>query len=198
MLNTLSELAIKSIFCLIHQFMPRGNEGRCATFVADTRARIAVILRHIPNFCLQVDPLLGVLLLEWVALSNPHHLRTSATHLLALLQEREVRHLVLDINSLPDLSIMDQLWLGDHWMPGLVALPLERLVLVIDSNRQHNQLAIDALHDLVQPAIRFSSHYFSDVASALDWLTDSSPRLPALAAEWAARYPAPAPDQPAA
>jgi hypothetical protein len=129
-------------------------------------------------------------LLEWVALSNPHHLRASASQLLALLQELDVRHLILDMNSVPDLSIADQIWLGTHWMPGLVALPLEQLVLVIDSRRQHNQLAVDALHDLVQPAIRFSSHYFSDTASALDWLTNGSPRLPALAAEWAARHQA--------
>jgi hypothetical protein len=147
-----------------------------------------VILRHIPNFCLQFDPLFRVLLLEWVALSNPHHLRISAEQLLQLLREREVRHLVLDMNSVLDLSIADQIWLGDHWMPGLVALNLERLVLIIDSSHQHNQLAIDALYDLVQPAIRFSSHYFSDIPSALDWLTDSSLGLPALAAEWAARY----------
>jgi hypothetical protein len=40
----------------------------------------------------------------------------------------------------------------------------------------------------VQPAIRFSSHYFSDITSALDWLTEDSPRLPELAAEWEARY----------
>jgi hypothetical protein len=150
-----------------------------------------VIFRHIPNFCLQFDPLFGLLLLEWVALSNPLYLRTSAAQLLALLREREVRHLVLDMNSVLDLSIADQIWLGDHWMPGLVALNLERLVLVIDSRRQHNQLAIDALHDLVQPAIRFSSHYFADVASAIDWLSDGSPQLPALAAEWAARHSAP-------
>jgi hypothetical protein len=151
-----------------------------------------VIFRHIPNFCLQFDPLLGVLLLEWVARSNPHHLRTSAEQLLGLLREQEVRHLVLDINSLPDLSAADQLWLGDHWMLGLVALHLERLVLVIDSSHQHNQLAIGTLHNLVKPAIRFSSHYFADIASALDWLTDSSPQLPALAAEWATRsQPAP-------
>ena len=149
-----------------------------------------MIFRHIPNFCLQFDPLFGVLLLEWVAFSNPLYLRTSAEQLLALLREREVRHLVLDMNSVPDLLIADQAWLGTHWMPGLVALGLERLVLVIDSSRVHNQLAIDALHDLVQPAIRFSSHYFTDVASAMDWLSDGSPRLPALEAEWAARYPA--------
>jgi hypothetical protein len=147
-----------------------------------------MIFRHISNFCLQFDPLSGVLLLEWVALSNALYLRSSAEQLLALLREREVRHLVLDMNSVLDLSIADQLWLGDHWMPGLVALQLERLVLVIDSRRQHNQLAIDALHDLVQPAIRFSSHYFTDVASAMDWLSDGSPQLPNLEAEWAARH----------
>ncbi len=147
-----------------------------------------MIFRHLSNFCFQFDHLLGSVLLEWVALSNPEHFRTNAVQLLALLQEQEVRHLLLDMNSFPDLPVADQLWLGEHWMPGLVALALEQLVLIIDSSRVHNQLAIDALHDLVQPAIRFSSHYFSDVASALDWLTDGSPRLPLLAAEWAARY----------
>jgi hypothetical protein len=51
---------------------------RSATFVASASVLFVVIFRHIPNFCLQFDPLFGVLLLEWVALSNPYHLRTSA------------------------------------------------------------------------------------------------------------------------
>lgn len=72
-------------------------------------------------------------------------------------------------------------------MPGLVALKLEWLVLVIATDRIHNQLAIDALHDLVPPIIRFESQYFSEVESALDWMTNSSVRLPALGAKWAAR-----------
>ncbi|MBJ6143708.1 hypothetical protein [Hymenobacter sp. BT559] len=151
-----------------------------------------MIIRHIPNFCLQHDAAFHVMLLEWVSLSDSRLFRTSAQQVLALLQQLEVRHLLLDMNTVPDLPLADQEWLGTHWMPGLVALALERLVLIIDSHRVHNQLAIDALHDLVQPAIRFSSHYFADVASALDWLTDGSARLPALAAEWAARYQVPA------
>jgi len=160
--------------------------------VVAASALYAVIIRHIPNFCIQHDSAFKVMLLEWVALSNSYLFRTSAQQLLELLQQLEVRHLLLDMNTFPDLQLADQEWIGTHWMPGLVALALERLVLVIDSHRVHNQLAIDALHDLVQPAIRFSSHYFADVASALDWLTDGSERLPALAAEWAARYSAPA------
>ncbi|MBX0289683.1 hypothetical protein K3G63_04495 [Hymenobacter sp. HSC-4F20] len=92
------------------------------------------------------------------------------------------------MNTVPDLPVADQLWLGDHWMPALVASALERLVLVIDSSQVHNQLAIDALHDLVQPAIRFDSQYFSDSESALQWLTDESALVISLEAEWSARY----------
>lgn len=77
-------------------------------------------------------------------------------------------------------------------MPGLVGLPLERLVLVIASNQVPNQLVIDSLPDLVKPAIQFDAPYFSDSDSAPVWITDYSKRLPALRAEWAAR-PQPAP-----
>jgi hypothetical protein len=137
---------------------------------------------------LQFDAELGILRLEWIAGSDARQLRASATHLLDLLAELKVRSLLLDMNSLPDLILADQAWLGEHWMPGLVALPLQHLVLVIDTSRVHNQLAVDALHDLVQPAIRFESHYFADTESALDWLASGSPRLAALSAEWAGRY----------
>ena len=147
-----------------------------------------MLFLHIPNFCLHYDQVLSVLRLEWVAYSDPIQLRTSANALLALLQELAVRHLLLDMNSVPNLPPADQLWLGDHWMPALVALPLERLVLVIDSSQIHNQLVIDMLHSLVQPSIRFESQYFADMEAALDWTTDNSPRLAALNAEWATRY----------
>ena len=136
---------------------------------------------------MQHDPDLGFLRLEWVALSDPHQLRPSATRLLALLAALEVRHLLLDMNSVPNLPLADQLWLGDYWMPGLLALDLKQLILVINGAQLHNQLAIDALHDLVKPAIRFAAHYFSDNLSAMDWLTNGSPQLLALLAEWETR-----------
>ncbi len=149
---------------------------------------ITVLFRHIPNVCLQYDQELSLLRLEWVSLSDPRQLRPSAGLLLALLRELAVGQLLLDMNTLPNLPLADQLWLGDHWMPALVALPLERLILVISSSQIHNQLAIDGLYDLVKSDIRFEAQYFADTESALDWATDSSPRLAALAVEWAARY----------
>lgn len=146
-----------------------------------------MIITSIADFCLQHDAALGLLRLEWVSGPGTQTLRASAGQLLALAQDLAVRHLLLDLDSVPDIPVYDQIWLGTHWMPGIVQLPLERLVLVIGPHRVHNQLAVDALHDLVQPAIRFDAQYFSDPEPALRWLTDDSPRLPALLAEWAAR-----------
>ncbi|GAB3307549.1 hypothetical protein ACFQT0_11185 [Hymenobacter humi] len=146
-----------------------------------------MIISHIPDFSLQYDAALGLLRLEWISGEGTKTLRTSAAQLLDLARQLTVRALLIDMNSVPNIPVEDELWLGTHWMPNIVQLPLEHLILAIDSNRIHNQLAIDALHDLVQPSIRFESHYFSDAASAMHWLTEGTSRLPALLAEWHAR-----------
>ena len=146
-----------------------------------------MLITDIADFCLQYDEPLGLLRLEWVSGPATHSMQASAAKLLHVAWELRVRHLLLDMNTVPDIPADEETWLGTHWMPGIVQLPLERLVLVIDSFRVHNQLAIDALHDLVQPAIRFDVQYFSEPEAGLHWLTDESPRLPALLAEWNAR-----------
>ncbi len=148
---------------------------------------VTVPLHYFPNICLQHDPELSVLRLEWVPRSDSRQLRASAGQLLTLARELAVHQLLLDMNTIPNLPLDDQLWLGDHWMPALVDLPLDRLILVISSSQVHNQLAIDALYELVKHTMRFEAHYFADMESALDWATDGSPRLAALHAEWAGR-----------
>jgi len=143
-----------------------------------------LIINSIPDFRLQYDEPLGLLRLEWVSGEGTRTLRSSAARLLTLARKLAARTLLIDMNTVPNISLSDELWLGANWMPGIVQLPLEHLILTIDSNRIHNQLAIDALHDLVQPNIRFESHYFTDATSAVQWLTEGSGRLPALLAEW--------------
>lgn len=147
-----------------------------------------MIIRHIPDFHLQHDEALGLLRVEWISGASTERLRASAGQLLDLAHRLGLRRLLIDMDTVPDISVADQLWLGARWMPGLVRLPLQHLVLVIDQSRVHNQLAIDALHDLVQPAIRFDSHYFSDPESAMRWLTDGTDHFPALMTEWHARH----------
>ncbi|MDO7847024.1 hypothetical protein Q5H92_11695 [Hymenobacter sp. M29] len=146
--------------------------------------QVVLIISTIPDFRLQYDEPLGLLRLEWISGAVTQTLRRSAAQLLDLVRQLAVRVLLIDMNTVPNISIEDELWLGAHWMTDIVQLPLAHLILAIDSSRIHNQLAIDALHDLVQPSIRFESHYFSDATSAVQWLSEGTGRLPALLAEW--------------
>ncbi|WP_187314614.1 hypothetical protein [Hymenobacter sp. BT190] len=146
-----------------------------------------MLITSIPDFCLQYHKPLDLLRLEWVSNDNTGTMQASAAQLLLLARQLGVRVLLLDMNTVPDIAIKDEIWLGKHWMPGIVQLPLQHLILTIDAERVHNQLVVDALHDLVQPDIRFASHYFPHPDAALEWLTDGTEYLPTLQAEWQSR-----------
>ena len=143
--------------------------------------------QYIPAFCLQTDAESGMLRVEYRMGAESTLRRHEVTALLALAHKHAVRRLLIDMRTVPLLSVYDELWLGAHFMPALVALPLERLVLIVSSHQTYHQLAIDALHDLIKPAIRFDAQYFDDPETALYWLTDDAPQVPALLAEWAGR-----------
>lgn len=143
-----------------------------------------MIIANISDFSLQFDEELSLLRIEWASGDDTRTLRGSATQLLQLAQELGSRHWLLNMNTFPDISVYDQVWLGANWMPGVVKLPLERVVLVNHRRRVHNQLAIDSLISMARPFIGFDIQFFSQAESGLQWLSDRSPRLPALLAEW--------------
>ncbi|ALW84391.1 hypothetical protein AUC43_04375 [Hymenobacter sedentarius] len=148
----------------------------------------------IPDLSVQHDEALSLLRVEWASGEDIRTFRKSAEQLLELARRLEVRHMLLDMNSFPDISVYDQVWLGINWMPGLVKLPLERVVLAINRRRVHNQLAIDSLIAMSRPFIKFDIQYFLTATPGLHWLCDFSDRLPALLAEWRAVYGPELPD----
>ena len=145
-----------------------------------------MIITSIPDFSLQYDDELRVLRVEWAAGDDARNLRASALALLHLNQVLGTHHLLLNVSTFPDISVYDQVWLGTHWMPGVVKLPLQRVVLLNHRHRVHNQLAIESMLALVRPFIRFDVQFFPHASSGMGWLSDFSARLPALMAEWEA------------
>lgn len=143
-----------------------------------------VIITSIPDFSLQYDEELSLLRVEWAAGADTRNLRASAMHLLRLDQRLGMHNLLLNMNTFPDISVYDQVWLGANWMPGIVRLPLERVVLINSRHRVHNQLAIESLLALVRPFIKFDIQFFLDTSSGMRWLSNFSPRLPGVMAEW--------------
>ena len=152
-----------------------------------------MIITSIPDFSLQYDKELSVLRVEWAAGDDTRNLRASALQLLHLDQELGMHNLLLNMNTFPDISVYDQVWLGANWMPGIVKLPLQRVVLINNRHRIHNQLAIESMLLLVRPFIKFDIQFFPNPVSGMRWLSDFSSRLPDVMDEWDAVH-APGPD----
>ena len=129
-----------------------------------------------------------MLRVEWAAGDDTRNLRASAMQLLRLDQELGMHNLLLNMNTFPDISVYDQVWLGANWMPGIVKLPLQRVVLINNRHRIHNQLAIESILALMRPLIKFDIQFFPNPSSGMRWLSDFSPRLPELMAEWDTVY----------
>ena len=147
-----------------------------------------MIITSIPDFFLQYDEELSLLRVEWAAGDDTRNLRASASQLLRLDQELGMSKLLLNMNTFPDISVYDQVWLEAHWMPGIVRLPLERVVFINNRHRVHNQLAIESMLALVRPFIKFDIQFFPNAVSGMRWLGDFSPRLPEVMAEWNAVF----------
>ena len=145
-----------------------------------------MIITSIPDYSLQYDKELSLLRVEWAAGNDTRNLRASALELLRLNQVLGMQNLLLNMNTFPDISVYDQVWLGANWMPGILKLPLQRVVVVNHRHRVHNQLAIESMLALVRPFIRFDIQFFPTASSGMSWLSDFSSRLPMLMAEWAA------------
>lgn len=143
-----------------------------------------VIITTIPDLSLQHDEVLGLLRVEWASGQDMRTFRTSAEQFLGLARELGVRHILLDMNTFPDISVYDQVWLGVNWMPPITKLPLERVVLAISRRRVHNQLALDSLIAMSRPFIKFDIQFFSSVVPGMHWICDYSSRLPDLLKEW--------------
>ena len=146
-----------------------------------------------PSLRMQYDEELALLRAEWVPGAPPQQYQAALTHLLRTAQSRVVRHCFLDMANMPDISVYDQIWMSLHWVPGMVTLPLERVVFNIGPRQAYNQLAVESLIALARTFIRFDIQFFSQPRAALGWLSNDAPRLAGLLAEWDAGWSSVAP-----
>lgn len=143
-----------------------------------------MLFRNIRGLNIQHDEALGLLRVEWVEEKSIAYLRPALVQLHLLAKQLQVRHVLLHLDLLPDLPVFDQIWLGTHWMPTVLQLPLQQVVIALSSARVYNLHAIETLLLAFRVFIKFDVQFFTQSLPGLQWLTNHSPRLPELLAEW--------------
>ncbi|QKG58061.1 hypothetical protein GKZ68_16395 [Hymenobacter sp. BRD128] len=121
----------------------------------------------------------------WVAGRNMRYFQQAFTQLQSVITQLEAGRIVLELNAMPDIPVYDQIWLSTNFMPALLKLPLKQVVVVLSARRIYNQQVVEGVLAASAMNIRFDVQFFAQPEAALAWLTDDSPRLPALLREWA-------------
>jgi hypothetical protein len=111
--------------------------------------------------------------------------RPAFTQLCEMAAHLEVGRVLLELNALPDIPVYDQIWLSTTFMPAVLRLPLQQVVIVLSPQRVYNQQVVEGVLMAVAWLIKFDVQFFPQPEAGLAWLTDESPRLPALLREWA-------------
>ncbi len=147
-----------------------------------------MIINDIKELHIQYDEPLGLLRIEWAGGHDMRRLRPALEQLHKLAHGLQATHALLAINTLPEISAYDQIWLGSQWLPKAERLSLRQAVIVLDTKQVYNQQAIETLlvFGRQKPACDFQ--FFRHSATALHWLTNDSPHLPMLLAEWDSAY----------
>ena len=143
-----------------------------------------MIIDSVKELCVQHDVALGVARIAWVGGRQMSGFREAFGQICQLVRQLEVRRVLLDMNTLPNISVYDQLWLSKSFIPSLLTLPLRQVVVVLTAKRIYNQHVVEDLLGAVSLHIRFDLQFFAQPEAGMHWLTDYSPRLPALLIEW--------------
>ncbi|MGI4873955.1 MAG: hypothetical protein ACRYFX_22575 [Janthinobacterium lividum] len=135
---------------------------------------------------MQCDARLRLLRVKWKKDGSASHFRDTYTQLLDLAEQLNSCRVLCELEEQPDISVYDQLWIGSYLIPRLLPLPLERLVICMSSARVYNQQVVESILDAAPASFtaRCDVQLFTQPLAALQWLTDNSPLLPEVLAEW--------------
>ena len=122
---------------------------------------------------------------RWNGGHNPQLFREAASRLVELAQQQGTLRMLLELNDQPDVPVFDQLWLTTTLLPRALQLPVRQLVIILSNKRVYNRHVLESLLTQFQAHIQADIQFFSFPESALDWLTEHSPRVAELQAEWA-------------
>jgi hypothetical protein len=147
-----------------------------------------MIIKHIKQFAIQHDESLSLLRVEWIGGQNMRLFRDAFRQLHQLAKELRISKVLLELNTLPDISAYDQIWLGASWLPRLQQLPLQQVVIVLGSEQVYNSQAVEMMLTTGRIPFSFDIQIFNQASPAMHWLTDESPRLPDLLASWHTAY----------
>ncbi|TGD79602.1 hypothetical protein [Hymenobacter wooponensis] len=128
----------------------------------------------------------SLLRFQWnTTYTNLQGLRQSLDSLATLIEQKNIRQALVDMNDLPSLGLDDQFWVTTSWLPRIAKGGMQRVALVLPTHNMYNQLVVESMVRAERQIMKYDIQFFSSTAEAADWLVgDQPPVLAALYSEW--------------
>lgn len=143
-----------------------------------------------PSLQVQQDDTLRLLRLGWVGGRATATLREAAMRFIERGIEVGSQRVLFDLSALFDLPVYDQLWLSATLLPRALRIPVQQVAVILPERATYNRQVLEFLLRQYQNMRRVMSlppcdvQFFTHIDEGLDWITDSSPSVFNLQAQW--------------
>lgn len=114
------------------------------------------------------DPDVPCIVMEWKGFANSPAFRKANEHVLAALVDRNVTKVIADIRQMRVISISDQEWLWENWLPRAMRAGY-RACAMVTSEDYFNRVSIENVAKRIDPA-QFTLQYFKSLLMARAWI----------------------------
>ncbi len=120
---------------------------------------------------IEFNETLPIVLMRWKTITTSNELHSGLEKGLQLIKEKNLNLWFADVQKLGAISEDDQLWSNEEWFPRAIAGGIKRMAIIVSSDI-FNQMTGEEIMSNV-PQIGFTSQFFKDETSALNWLKES-------------------------
>lgn len=96
--------------------------------------------------------------------------RKSLNAVAQLIEQNTISEGLIDLRGRPRISPEQQLWVATNWLPRVSVPAIRHVAFIMSKTGLYNQMVIEAMHYAARHFIRYEVQFFSEPASALDWL----------------------------
>ncbi len=113
------------------------------------------------------DPDLKAVAMEWTGFSSSAQFREANENVLDLIRETRSTKLIADTRNMKIISLQDQQWLYQDWLPRTISAGLTHAA-IIESEDFFNKLSVDNVVQKINDQLTIK--YFTTLLSARNWL----------------------------
>lgn len=125
--------------------------------------------REFPFLKIEVDKQASIIIMDWNGTFTSAQFREAVTYCMDIVASEKLKYWLANSSQIGEIEPADQKWTSETLLPGLSAMGVKKLALVIPEDL-NSHLAITTIMVRGKDNTKYESHYFVKKSEALAWI----------------------------